>query len=96
MAKRKAIPNVWAEETHTGASAVAAATGAPMPVVRKGRASPSAEREQYAVTTFRLRKDQWDALRDAAHARAKKLGGKADASAVLREILYRWTTKGDK
>jgi hypothetical protein len=44
----------------------------------------------FIVTTVRLRRDQWNALRQAAQERALAEGGKADASAVLRELIDAW------
>jgi len=41
----------------------------------------------WAVTTVRLRRDQWQALSHAAVTRAAKEGGKPDASAIVREAL---------
>jgi hypothetical protein len=50
----------------------------------------------WAVTTIRLRRDQWLALGQAAVARAAEEGGKPDASAILREALDAWLKKARK
>jgi hypothetical protein len=43
--------------------------------------------ERYAVTTIRLTPDQYEWLRRTALDRALAKGGKADASAVVRELV---------
>jgi hypothetical protein len=52
--------------------------------------APAEASARWAVTTVRLRADQWSALRRAALERAEAQGGKADASAVLRDVLDAW------
>lgn len=47
-------------------------------------------RSEFAVTTVRLRADQWTALREVALRRASAMGGKPDASQLLREIVDDW------
>ncbi len=47
----------------------------------------SASSGQYAVTTVRLTADQYEWLRRTALERALAEGGKADASAVIRELV---------
>ena len=62
------------------------------PRTRKGRrragAAESAGRP-VAVTTFRVYRDQLVALKRLALDRTAEGGGRADASAVLRELLDR-------
>jgi hypothetical protein len=48
---------------------------------------------RFVVTTVRIEAEQWGALRQAALERATAQGGKADASAVLREVLDAWMRK---
>jgi len=47
-------------------------------------------RAEFAVTTVRLRADQWKTLRELALKRAVAMGGKPDASQILREIIDDW------
>jgi hypothetical protein len=47
-------------------------------------------RAEFAVTTVRLRADQWHTLRELALKRAVAMGGKPDASQILREIIDDW------
>lgn len=47
----------------------------------------SAEREDLTTLTYRLRPEQGQWLRDVAYDHSRKVGGKADASKVLRLIL---------
>lgn len=88
-AKRKGLGDPW-PKSHTGAEAVAAATGSLPPEQFTGDGGP------LVATSYRVTKVQFDALRDEAHSRSKVQGGKADASAVLREILAGWMLKGSK
>jgi hypothetical protein len=65
----------------------------PRPVKNaKKAATPSAPPEgDLSVSTVRLRKDQWEALRTEAFRRAQERGsGRPDASEVLREALDAW------
>lgn len=99
MAKRRGLGNPWGDAPKTGADAVAVVTGAARPEVRRSKRSggevEQAPAEGWAVTTFRLTRRQWDALRDAALARAKAHGrGKPDASAIVRELVDRWIISG--
>lgn len=91
----------------TGAAALAAISSevAPLPVSAPlpPPATPSKEVQpkeepptKFAVTTFRLKPDQWEALRLAALEQAKVKGGKADASEVLRGILDHWMASRKK
>ncbi len=94
MAKRRGLGNPW-DAPKTGADAVAAVTGAARPEVRRSKRSGGevepAPAEGWAVTTFRLTRRQWDTLRTAALERAKAEGrGKADASAIVRELVDAW------
>lgn len=50
----------------------------------------------WAVTTVRIRRDQWLAIGQAAVARAAKEGGKPDASAIIREALDSWLKKAKR
>jgi hypothetical protein len=59
-------------------------------VVKKIGAGSEAEASTFVVTTVRLGRAQWNALRKAALERALAKGGKADASAVLRELVDEW------
>ena len=69
---------------------------------RKPRERAVEAKPEMMVTTVRLRVEQWNALRDAAAARARDAEGgrasprKADASAILRELVDRWIAKGAK
>jgi hypothetical protein len=68
----------------TGAQVVAAVAGTPTP------------KADLLVTTVRLRRDQWDALRQEATRRALEAPGgrdaprKPDVSALLRDLVDRW------
>jgi hypothetical protein len=65
----------------------------PRPVKNtKKAAAPSEPPEgDLSVSTVRLRKDQWEALRTEAFRRAQERGsGRPDASEVLREALDAW------
>jgi hypothetical protein len=42
------------------------------------------------VITVRVTPEQYVALRDEATRRAIQAGGKADASAIIRELVARW------
>jgi len=42
------------------------------------------------VITVRVTPEQYAALREEATRRAIQAGGKADASAILRELIARW------
>ncbi|WP_242344018.1 hypothetical protein [Anaeromyxobacter terrae] len=42
------------------------------------------------VITVRITRDQYAALREEATRRAIQAGGKADASAIIRELIARW------
>ena len=48
---------------------------------------PKPMAETWAVTSLRLRADQWRWLKTQALARALESGTKADASAIVRELL---------
>ena len=64
--------------------------------------SPARKGETYSVTTVRLRSDQWAALREAAMRRAMTATGgdndpkRADASAIIRELVDQWVEQGSK
>jgi hypothetical protein len=51
---------------------------------------PAEPRVEFAVTTVRFRADQWRTLRELALKRAVAVGGKPDASQILREIVDDW------
>lgn len=78
----------------TSAEAVAAATGATLPARGKRRARQGDDGAPLFTTTFRITHAQSVALRQAALDRSARDGGKADASAVLRDILEEWLSKG--
>ncbi len=46
--------------------------------------------ERYKVVTVRLTPVQYAALREEATRRAVRIGGPADASAIIRELVDRW------
>ena len=51
--------------------------------------------EAFAVTTFRITRNQWLWLRQQAVARAAERGcGKPDASEILRELLKTHVSSG--
>ena len=55
------------------------------PTPRKRGPKPKAE--ELAVTTVRLRPDQWQWLKKAAFERALQGRSKPDASAIMRELV---------
>lgn len=50
----------------------------------------------FRQVVFLLEPEQYAALRDEATRRAMKGGGKADASAVIRELVEQWMRKNKK
>jgi hypothetical protein len=50
----------------------------------------------YKVITVRLTLAQYAALREEATRRSVKDGGKADASAIIREMVDRWIAKSKR
>lgn len=82
-------------EKESGAALVARAA---TPRRRKTDA-PAGEAAETIVTTFRIRRDQWDALRLAAMNRAMgKTGGRdaprrPDASEIVRDAVDEWLAK---
>jgi hypothetical protein len=62
--------------------------------LKRPRAAPPPERASWLITTIRLTTVEWNALRQAALARAMASGGKPDASAILRELVDRWIREG--
>ncbi len=84
-----------------GADALAAATGASTPQ-RSQKAAQAPKRkqrniakddEEMVVTTVRLRRKHWKALREEAHQRSLLDGGRADASEIIRELVKHWMKK---
>ena len=59
------------------------------------KATKPAEDGRLTVTTFRITRAQWEWLRRQAFERSTEIGGKADASALLREILEVAMNAGD-
>lgn len=100
MSKRKSMTaeaeNVLGGQP-TGGDALAAATQASEPEkkpaksrtkkAKKVNAPTPPPASRYVVTTVRLEPEQWAWLREVALRRSLKQGGKADASAVLRELV---------
>jgi hypothetical protein len=79
-----------------GADALAVATGATTSAAAARAPSPEAIKAQgseFFVTTVRITREHWAALRDAATQQAFSGGGKPDASKVLREVLDGWMSK---
>ena len=75
------------------------AAGAVARVAKGGKAPAEAPRgnrapSPFPVTTFRLREEHLLALKEEAFRRAGVK--KADASAVLRDVLDEWLAKGGK
>jgi hypothetical protein len=71
------------------------AGGSVAPAGKKGVAVP-AETEDLMVTTFRITRSQWDALRREAMQRAlgsEKGDRRPDASRLVREALGEWLAK---
>lgn len=66
------------------------------PARAKGASSSTGEGEDLMITTFRIQRAQWDALRREATERA--LAGEAgdrrpDASKIVREAIDLWLEK---
>jgi len=58
------------------------------PPAGQGRRGPKPREVPFTVTTIRLEADQWRWLREEA-LRRTETGGKADASAVVRDLVAR-------
>ena len=92
MARRKPMGSAAtnAVRGRTGGEALAEAT--------RQSTQPTTKTEEHRppnadlmVTTVRIRRDQWEALRSAALQNAKERGyGKADASEMIRAIIDAW------
>ena len=88
----------------TGAAALAAISSevapapppTPLPLLKEEAPKEEEAPVKFAVTTFRVKPEQWEALRMAAIEQAKVKGGKADASEVLRGILDNWMANRKK
>jgi hypothetical protein len=81
----------------TGAESVAAAAGVEPTASRRARRPREGDDgAPLFTTTFRITHAQSVALRQAALDKSANEGGKADASAVLRDILDGWLAKGGK
>jgi hypothetical protein len=90
----EAEPEEKSLEPSPTSSAAPAAPPTPAPAPTAPALAPAADGAELTVTTFRITRDQHEALRVAAVRRARASGGRADASVVLRELLAEWMARG--